>query len=372
MPRSTPSEADQRLIADAAQHGVVVTARQLERWRAAGLLAPNVRRPLGRGRGSKSELPPDAAQLVIWLARNARRGRRPGDLALLAFAAELAVPEDTVRAAFADAVTRVRLPVESSMSPGAAPEDVAAAAVAAGLGSTLVPARIRRIDHNLARRGVNWSSPELAALDPGRSDSRLTNSDWVYNAVQLVLSGGEGIDMGTIGAFARTLSPAGGVAPLAGQIEYRWPMSRGEEPNGLPDDDDVLGSLLGGGDLRDQIRGLAMSTPAAELREAFRLAVQLPGWADSTCAAVEQEIATGQLGEAAKEWIMSAMGVLTRLLLATGLRDQKAGPASIAVTALGLIFERNKVRILRKFVSAESFDVLNNLAPTFLIEFLNR
>ena len=52
-----------------------------------------------------------------------------------------------------------------------------------------------------------------------------------------MLSGGAGIDMGTIGALARALAPAGGVAPLAGQVEYRWPISRGEEPAGLPDDE---------------------------------------------------------------------------------------------------------------------------------------
>ena len=131
MPRSPASEADQQLIADAARHGATVTARQLERWRASGLLAPNIRRYPGRGRGSMSEPPPGGTGLVVWLAANARPGRRPGDLALLAFAEGLAVPEDTVRAAFAAAVTSIRLPIEATM-PGAAPEDVADAAVAAG------------------------------------------------------------------------------------------------------------------------------------------------------------------------------------------------------------------------------------------------
>jgi len=73
MPRSTASEADQQLIADAARHGAVVTARQLERWRAQGLLAPNVRHALGRGRGNTSQPPPGAGELVAWLAGNARR-----------------------------------------------------------------------------------------------------------------------------------------------------------------------------------------------------------------------------------------------------------------------------------------------------------
>jgi hypothetical protein len=373
MPRSPVSAADQQLITHAARHGAVVTARQLERWRARELLAPNVRRALGRGRGSASEPPAGAAELVVWLARNARPGRRPGDLALLAFAAGLAVPEQTVRAAFADAVTSIRLPVEASMPPGAAPEVVADAAVAAGHRFTMVPARIRRIDHNLAQRGVDWSVPELAALDPGRSDSRLTGNDWIYNAVQIMLSGGQGLDMATIGALARVLAPAGGAAPLAGQVEYRWPISRGGEPGGVPNDEELLAALLRGGDLRDQVRDLAMTTPVAELLDAFRLAAGLPGWADDTCAAVEREITAGQLGGAAKEWITSSFG-LTRLLLAVSLRDRNAGPASTAITALVLIFIRNMIGTMRQLLPAGNFDVLNSplVAPSFLTGFLNR
>lgn len=259
------------------------------------------------------------------------------------------------------------------MPPGAAPEDVADAAVAAGQRFTTVPTRIRRIDHDLAERGVNWSSSELAALDPGRSDPRLADSDWVYNAVQMMLSGAEGIDMGTIGALARTLAPAGGVAPLAGQVEYRWPISHGEEPTGLPDDDDLLRALFVGGDLREQFRDLAMTSRAAELLDAYRLATWLPERADATCAAVEIEIAAGELGEAAKDWITSAFG-LTRLLLVIALRDKDTGPASTAMTALMLIYFRNKIKTVRQLVPAGNFDVLNNplIAPSFLIDFLDR
>ena len=196
---------------------------------------------------------------------------------------------------------------------------------------------------------------------------------WFYSAVQLILSGGAGITMGTIGALARALAPAGGVAPLAGQVEYRWPISRREEPGGLPDDDDVLLTLLGGGDLRDQARDLAMTVPATELRDAFGLAAGLPEWADSTCAAVEREIADGRLGEAVKEWITSSFG-LTRLLLVMALRDRDAGPASTATTSLVLIFIRNKIRILRQLIPAGNLDVLNNplVAPSFLTAFLDR
>jgi hypothetical protein len=212
------SQADQQLIAHAAQRGTVVSARQLERWRARGLLAPNVHRALGRGRGSTSEPPPSAAKLVVWLAGHARPGRRPGDLALLAFAAGLAVPEDTVRTAFADAVTSIRLPVEASMPPGAAPEDVADAAVAAGTRFTMMPARIRRIDRALAQRGVNWSWPELAKLDPGQSSSRPAGSDWIYSTVQLMRSGGEGTSQQIVGnQLARIHIPRSGALWATGR-----------------------------------------------------------------------------------------------------------------------------------------------------------
>jgi hypothetical protein len=69
MPRTPASEADRQLITHAARHGPVVTARQLERWRARGLLAPNIQRALGRGRGSASEPAAGAAELVVWLAK---------------------------------------------------------------------------------------------------------------------------------------------------------------------------------------------------------------------------------------------------------------------------------------------------------------
>src|ERR1700689_1704844 len=110
MARSTAGEADRQLIEDAARAGADVSARDLERWRASGLLPPNARRGLGCGMGSASEPPPGVGELVVWLAENARRGRRPGYLALQAFAAGLAVPEYTVRASIAEAISGIRLP----------------------------------------------------------------------------------------------------------------------------------------------------------------------------------------------------------------------------------------------------------------------
>ena len=62
---------------------------------------------------------------------------------------------------------------------------------------------------------------------------------------------------------------------VIGQVEYRWPISCGEEPGGVLEDEDLL-ALLGGGDLRDRARDLAMTVPAAELRDAFQLAAGCP------------------------------------------------------------------------------------------------
>jgi hypothetical protein len=367
MPRSTASAADQQLIEHAARCGLALTARQLERWRARGLLPPNIRRWPGRGQGSTSEPAKGAADLVAWLARHAGPGRRPGDLALLAFAEGLLVPERTVRAAFAAPVSGTRLAVERGMPPGASPEDVGDAAVAAGLRFTIQPARIQRIDHSLARAGVSWSSPELAALDPGPSPSPPAKNDWIYTTVQTMRSGGEGIDMATIGAFARAMAPAGAAAPLAGQVEFRWPDSHDHD---VPDDDEVLGLLLGNRDLRDQTRDVAMTASAAELREAFQLAAQLPVWADGLCSSVEREIAAGRLGDAAQDWVMGAFG-LTRVMLTSALQ-QHPGPAGAATTALILLLVRNTTRLLRQLIPAVDFSVLSNpfVAPAFLVSFL--
>ena len=370
MPRSPASRADQQLVADAARLGAAVTARQLERWRASGLLAPNTRSYPGRGRGSTSEPPPGTARMAAWLAANARPGRRPGDLALLALADGLPVPEGTVRAALADAHTSIRLPAEAAM-PGAAPEEVADAAVTAGQRMPMVPGRIRRIDQALAQRGIDWSWPELARLDPGRSGSPPDSSYLAYTAVQVMLSGGAGLDMGTVGSFARAMAPAGGVAPIAGQIEYRWPVSPAEERASAPDDEDLL-ALLSIGDLRDHARNLVMAA-AAELLDACQTARALAAWADGACTAVEREIADGQPGDAVKDWVTAAYGP-ARLMMAVALRDHDAGPAGTAVTAVLLIVIRNMLRAVRQLVPGTDFGVLANpmVAPAFLVGFLSR
>lgn len=235
----------------------------------------------------------------------------------------------------------------------------------------MVPERVKRIDRALAELGIDWTAPFLAALDPGMATPRLTSSELVHASVLAILSGGTGVDYATIGQMARVYAPAGAAAPIAGQVEFQWPGSD-EDDIDYPissEGEFVFGS---GRDLREQFAELASSTPMAELREAFALAAGLMTWAEAVCAAVEEEIASGQPGRACQEWAMSAFGI-TRMLIVQALRDRAAaGPAAIATTALGLIFVRNMLKPLRQLLPHENLDVLRNpvIAPDFLASFL--
>jgi hypothetical protein len=282
--------------------------------------------------------------------------------------------EGTVRTAFACASPGTRLPAEDSLPPGAAPEDIADEAIASGGRFTMVPARIKRIDRGLARLGVDWSFPALAGLDPGRSDSWLAGSDLAHIAVQVVLNGGQGINVGTIGAIVRALAPAGGIAPLAGQVEYRWPISRGEEPSGLP----TMTSCW------------PPCSTAAATCEARPVTWPWPRRQPScwTPSAWPRGCPDGPTGPARPLSGRSPPGNWARPQgngspappadcpgsCWAAHCEAGAGPASTAETALMLIFIRNMFRTVRQIVPAGSFDVMDNpmVAPPFLIDFLNR
>ncbi|MFF2847789.1 hypothetical protein ACFVT5_15965 [Streptomyces sp. NPDC058001] len=84
----------------AAAAGCPVSAAQLERWRAHGLLPrPRVEY---RGRaGTRTEYPPGTEELVLSLARHAGPRRTVDDLALMAFFDGAPVPEDALKLALA-------------------------------------------------------------------------------------------------------------------------------------------------------------------------------------------------------------------------------------------------------------------------------
>jgi hypothetical protein len=52
-------------------------------------------------------------------------------------------------------------------------------------------------------------------LDPDRSDTQFTQAGWVFTGIQVVLTGGAGIDMETIGVLARTV--------WRSAVRRRWP-----------------------------------------------------------------------------------------------------------------------------------------------------
>ena len=61
-------------------------------------------------------------------------------------------------------------------------------------------------------------------------------------------------------------------------------------------------------------------------------------------------------------------------MMAVALRDQDAGPASTAATAMMLILIRNMLRAVRQLMPDGNFNVLRNpmVAPSFLADFLGR
>jgi hypothetical protein len=87
------------MLQELRRRGVACSSFQLERWRSAGLLPHNSRAYPGAG-GSASSTPPGTVDIAVALARAARRGRGPEDLALHLFAAGLPVRGDLLVAAF--------------------------------------------------------------------------------------------------------------------------------------------------------------------------------------------------------------------------------------------------------------------------------
>jgi len=370
VPRTEDSAADRELIGYAAGVGVAVRGSQLERWRGQGLLMPNVRRGLGRGQGSASRPAPGAPELVVWLARHARRGGRPYDLALRAFGEGLAVPQATVRAALRDAVDRVRLSVEpagQAVSDGDVAADVADAAVRAGFRATLAPARVRRIDRRLRDRGIPWAPAELAAFDAGPTSAEAPRAaDLTFVSVVGMLTGGSELPISQLGELARSMAPTGAAAPVAAMMERSWAHS--------PDAADRLLSPEGGlsflprGDQRDHMRMLVDTLPLTDLRAGWCAAAQLSRWATDLCDAVEREIDAENLGAATQEWLFGAFLGLDRMLLTVGLRDRGGRPADLALTALLLLTMRESIHTLHRLLPDGQFDLLDTplLMPAFV------
>ncbi|MFJ9729699.1 hypothetical protein ACIRP3_44010 [Streptomyces sp. NPDC101209] len=336
--RTLPSAADQQLIEHAAGHGFTITAKQLAGWRKAGLLPRNIPGGgLGRGRGSTSTPRPESFDLVVALARLARRGRRPKNLALLLFAEDLPVPAGTVRDAFRVAVNADALPGEDDASASGRDleerlDDISQHLADSGQSVTLVPARARRIDERIAR-ALGQLPPELAQHDQNLEPARITPQDATLTAVSAILGGT--VPLEDVGTLLRAMSPYLPANPIASLVET----TRSDVPEAastvLADDGSL--AFLPDGDLRDALRDLADTAPLDDLAAGWRTAVQVREWALDLCRRVEDELEAGQLGEAIEEWLHGRM-LASGLSVIETLREHGT-PSKAATSALVWLFQ---------------------------------
>ncbi|MDX3537526.1 hypothetical protein PV721_24770 [Streptomyces sp. MB09-01] len=341
MSTDIPSAADQLLLDHAHLHGLDVTAKMLEVWRSRRLLPGNIPGGgLGRGKGSTSSPAPESFDLVLGLARHAGRGKRPTDLALLLFAEGLPVPEQTVRAAFNAAVDTVTVhgDDEPDGDPDQRLDDLADHIDDAGLTVTLVPARARRIDEGIARLvradGQEWPPAELAAFDENPGPSPSTPKDAALAAAAAVITGSMSLE--DIGDMLRAMNPTATAHPIASLVETtRKDVPEVADTVLTTDGHLALGPVR---DARDHLHDLSTTTPLEDLARAWTTAERVRQWALDLCTRVEEELATGRLGEAVGEW-QNCRYAMAGLDLLSALKQRDWPPAQHALDTLLLLYQ---------------------------------
>ncbi|WP_329619082.1 hypothetical protein OG357_00025 [Streptomyces sp. NBC_01255] len=361
MSTDTPSAADQLLLDHAHRHGLSVTEKNLEVWRSRRLLPGNIPGGgLGRGKGSTSSPAPESFDLVLGLARHAGRGKRPTDLALLLFDEGLPVPEPTARAAFMAAVDTISVhgDDEPDSDPDQRLDDLAAHIADAGPTVTLVPARARRIDEGIARLaragGHTWPPAELASLDENPGPSPSTPKDAALAAAAAVITGSMSLE--DIGDMLRAMNPTATANPLASLVET----TRKDVPEVagavLTDDGHLaLGPVR---DARDHLRDLAATAPLEDLARAWRTAEGVRQWALDLCTRAEDELAAGQLGEAAREW-QNCRYAMAGLALLSTLKERDWPPAQHALDTLLLLYQLREFQRLDHLVPGCQWHLLD-------------
>lgn len=371
MSRGTPSAADRQLVAYAEAHAVKVTASQLERWRAHGLLPPNTQRALGRGRGSTSAPADGAGDLVVLLGRHARAGRRPHDLALLAYDAGLVVPERAVRAALAASIHRVVLKAEREVQAveggdrGDWTWEVVARELDAHPRGVLVPRRMRRIDDQLAA-WLPWSHESIAQYDKGPAQPEPMNArDLDALSVAAVLGGGTELTGPAMAAMMRAMGPAGAAMPAASMLEY-------ENNPDLTLIGDAAGfTMMPAGDMRKDLLLVVEQATSEQLRLAWQTAAAQRVWALQLVENVEAELAAGQPGPGCLEWFLGSVVGLHRMIVRTELRARRDTLASRASTAVGLLHTARALRVLREAIPNGQYQLLQVIVPQFMHELID-
>lgn len=95
------SAADREMARLARHEGAAsVTARKIWRWRRAGLIPSPVRHGLGRGRGTRSEYPPESARQAAAVQQVLSEHRRLVDVRLILFVRGFPIELAVLRAAY--------------------------------------------------------------------------------------------------------------------------------------------------------------------------------------------------------------------------------------------------------------------------------
>lgn len=369
MPRRDPGPAEQQLLAYAHANGVPVTATQLERWRSHGLIPANTRRALGRGKGSASSPADGAAELVMFLGRQARAGKRPHDLALAAYDAGLPVPLETVKNALRASVHRVVLAAEKELPPPADPADradwawdIAQKELAAHPSSILVPRRMRRIDERLGQL-MPWSHESVAKFDKGPAQSEpMAASDLDALSAAAVLAGGAEVAGPAMAQMLRAISPEGAALAAASMLEYE------DNPDLTQISDGAGFTMMPAGDMREGLLLVVDQATPDEVAVAWRTAARQRIWALQLLADVEAELDEGQLGPAGLEWFLGTVLGLHRMVVRTELRTRRDTLAARAATAVSLLHTGRALRLLRQAIPDGQFGLLPVILPQFMHE----
>ncbi|WP_433498596.1 hypothetical protein ACQP1K_27575 [Sphaerimonospora sp. CA-214678] len=314
--------------------------------------------------------------MVVWLGQHAGPGKRPGDLALIAFGEGLPVPEATVRKVFAEAV---RIPSPDDIPPEGSSVNVADANAAKRGRSDPVPARIRRIDAALATvledAGTSVADITRAVLAqfgrqaPPAQTEPVTRRDWAHGSTMAAIEGADTVDVRYLGTLGRSLAPLGVPAPTAEDLELGWPGSEQEAERLLTPEGGL--AFVPTGSLEEVIRELAWATPLPDLLQAWRIASYMPTWAVDLCDRVEAALAARESAEALSEWTQT-MCAPARVLLITALDSAEQSPGKTALDALMLLFQREALRrVLAEIPDAEVENLEQPWAfPPFMSAFM--